>query len=415
MLSKIPALPYFEVVVNGTLLKQYASKVVVIQQTNSHTVALLDVMYIGQSSAQGPLGVQSSWNYIPEQTPIAINYGFKPGRTAQFLGYVASYTLLNAGTNLAQNNLVTTCVQYTIVGTSQIMQTTKNRAWKHISPSAIASSIATENGFRSVVHPYAAAINYRLQNMSDFQFLAQLAHEIGYRFYVDNTDLYFINPKLILDRSNLRNIPQFWSYNNPGLYDTIRSFQPIVGTITPDGGIVANRTITGINTQTNNLVSAASQVKLFSSSTSTMSPPASPTITKYYNDAPADSFYEAQQKIIADSNRNLYWLTADSTLRGDFRVKPNSLVELVGTALPDTEAGFWLVQSAIHTLTMPAPSGNPVASTYLIDSELIRDQIYTATTITTPSSTSDVIQKVPAVLVGGVWRSSNVGAQIYAS
>jgi hypothetical protein len=415
MLSTTPSLPYFEVIVNGTYLTQYASKVEIIQQTNSHPVALLTVSYIGQRSAQGAPGVKGSWQYISEQTPIAINYGYKPGRIAQFLGYIASYTLLNSGNNLSQNGLLTTDVQYTIVGTSQVMQTTKNRAWKHISPSAIAASIATENGFRSVVHPYAAAINYRLQNSSDFQFLDQLAKEIGYRFYVDNTDLYFINPKLILDRSNIRNVPQFWSYNNPGFYDTLRSFTPIVGTITPDGGIVANRTVSGINPTTGNTVVAVNQIKLTTSATSNVSPPATPTITKYYNDAPADSFYEAQQKIVADTNRNLYWITADATLRGDFRVKPNILVELIGAALPLSEAGFWLVQSSTHCLTMPAPTGNKVSATYTISAEIVRDQVYAATTVITPSTTSSSIQKVPGVLVGSVWRSSNVGAQINAS
>jgi hypothetical protein len=401
--------------VDGIYLKQYASKVQIIQETNSHPVALLDVQYIGKKSVQGAPGVRGSWAYIKEQTPITINYGFKPGRIAQFLGYVASYTLIKSGSDLAQNGLITTTVQYTLVGASQIMQTTKNRAWKHISPSAIAASIATENGFRSVIHPYQAAVDYRLQNVSDFQFLNQLANEIGYRFYVDNTDLYFINPKLILDRSNIRNIPQFWFYNNPGLYDTLRNFQPIVGTITPDGGIVANRTITGINPQTKNLVNASDQLKLTTSATSLMSPPATPTITKYYNAFPADSFFEAQQKIVADTNRNLYWITADCELRGDFRVKPNVLVELVGSALPLSEAGFWLVQCSTHCLTMPAPTGNKVDATYNIYSQLVRDQVYAATTVVSPSDTSSVVQKVPAALVGGVWRSSNIGAQIHAS
>lgn len=411
MLRNQVALPYFEVLANNQHVKQYCSSVDIIEEINSHPVAFLTVEYIGQKSAQGTPGVRTSWRYIPEQTPITINFGMKPGFIGQFLGYVASYKLLRTGDDLGHNNLVTTCVEYTIVGTSQTMQSTKNRTWKNTSPSAIAATIATERGFRSVIHPYVSAIDYRLQNISDFQFLSQLAEEIGYHFYVDNTDLYFINPKIILNQSNIRNIPQFWSFNRPGIWDTIRSFKPIVGTITPDGGIVANRTMTGLNPNTRNLMTATNQYELFTSPTSVSQ---QPTITKYYNYAPAESLYEAQQKITADTNRNLYWLTADCELRGDYRVKPNVLIQLTGQALPTTEAGLWLVRSVTHSLTMPAPSGAKQDATYNMCAQVIRDQVYTANT-TNPGGLSPTIQKVPPALIGGTWRSSNVGAQINAS
>jgi hypothetical protein len=411
MASKVAALPYFGVVVNTTPLKQYAPKVDIIQRTNAHPIALLDVLYIGQGSVQGTKGTRLAWNYIPEQTPITINYGMSPNYLYQFLGYIASYKVVRTGADTSYNGLITTCVQYTITGTSQVMQSTVNYAWKHITPSGIASAIAVKHGFRAVVHPYTAAIDYRLQNVSDFKFLNQLANEIGFRFYVDNTDLYFVNPKLIFDRANARNIPQFWSYNTPGIWDTIRSFKPVIGTITPDGGIVANRTMSGINPTTGNLVSTAQEYQLF---TSPGSAPISPTITKYYNDAPADSFYEAQQKIQADINRNMYWLTADAELRGDYRVRPNVLVEMVGKAIPSTESGFWLVDSSTHTLTMPPPTGAQNTSDYTICAELVRDQVYSATASTT-AITAPAIQKVPSTLINGVWRSTNVGAQIYAT
>lgn len=408
--SPTVTLPYFEVLVNGEYLRQYAKKVEIIEQTNAHPVVLLDIEYVGNVSAQGKTGVRGSWQYIKEQTPIAINFGMQPNHIRQIIGYVASYTLKNSADNKGQRGLITTCVQYTIVGASQVMQSTKNIAWKHTSPSTIAAAIATKNGFRSVIHPYVAAINYRLQNMSDFKFLCKLADEIGYRFYVDNTDLYFINPKVILNRSNLRNIPHFWSYNKPGLWDSIRSFEPIVGTITPDGGIVANRTISGINMNTGKTLSASDNYQLFNSPTSSAT---AATITKYFNDSPADSLYEANQKLVADTNANLYWLTANCVLRGDSRVKPNTLVLFSGSALPDTEAGYWLVQSVRHVLSQPADSGPKTDARYTIYAEVVRDQVYSAT-ITTPEALSSATQIVPASLVGGTWRSSNIGAQIIA-
>lgn len=409
MLRNQKATPYFEVVANGTLLSQYATSVEIIQDIGAHPLAFLRISYIGQKTAQGTLGVRNSWKYLPEFTPIAINYGMKPGYIGQFLGYVGSYKLVKTAEDRGSQGLISTVIEYTIVGTTQLMQSTVNRTWKNISPSSIASSIAVKNGFRAVIHPYTAAINYRLQSSSDFQFLSDLAEEIGYHFYVDNTDLYFVNPKILLDRSTTRKIPQFWMYNKPGLWDSIRSFEPIIGSITPDGGIVANRTITGLNPRTRNLVSAAQEYTLISSNGATNAP----LISQYYNTAPAESYYEAQQKIQSSINNNQYWLVANAIIRGDFRVKPNMLVELAGSAIPDTEAGVWLVKSVRHCLSMPAPTGQQLAATYDMFTTLMRDQVYTAN-ISAPGETDPVVQPVPAVLRQGIWKSSNIGAQFNA-
>lgn len=413
MLNPTPSLPYFDVSINGvTPLPQYTPCVQIIQQTNSHPIALLDVVYVGKNINTNQTGSTNTWKYLKEQTPIQINYGQRPHYINAFLGYVASYKLLRTGTDPGYNNVTTTTVQYTITGTSQIMQSTNNVAWKHTSPSAIAGAIATKNGFRGIIHNYVSAIPYRLQNTSDFKFLAQLADEIGYRFYIDNTDLYFVNPQQILDRSNARNIPQFWSYNQPGLYDTVRSFTPVVGTITPDGGVVASRNVVGLNPNTKQLVQSSITPNILSAQAS--SSPLAPTITKYYQQAPAESYYEATQKAKGDYFRNLYWNTADSELRGDARIKPNSLVNLIGTTIPVNDAGIWLVQSATHKLTKASPSGSQYDTTYCTNVELVRDQIYTANA-TAFSDTTDITQAVPATLVGGVWRSSNLGATVYAT
>ena len=414
MLNSSPSLPFFEVITNGnTYMTQWTPSVQIIQQTNAHPIAFLDVVYVGTNIGTNAVSkANSTWQYLKEGTPIQINYGQNPYFIYPFLGYIASYKLVRTGSDPGYGGLSMTTVQYTITGTSQVMQSTDNQAWKYTSPSTIAGTLATKNGFRGIIYNYTAAIDYRLQNTSDFKFINQLANEIGFRFYVDNTDLYFINPQEILDRGNNRLTPQFWSNNQPGIYDTIRSFQPIVGTITPDGGVVANRNVVGLNPNTQQLVQASVQPNLTASATSTA--PLASTITKYYNTAPAESYYEASQKVQADALNNLYWNTAQSELYGDARVKPNTLVNLTGSALPQNEQGLWLVQGATHNLAKPAPSGNKNTTTYTISAELVRDQIYTATT-TAIADTAPVTQPVPAVLVNGYWRSSNLGATIYAT
>lgn len=413
MLSSSPSLPYFDVVINGTTtIPQHTPCVQIIQKTNAHPIALLDVQYVGKNTNTATTGAVNKWQYLKEGTPIQINYGQRPFYISTFLGYVSSYKLMRNNTDVATNGLTTTTVQYTITGTSQIMQSTNNVAWKHTSPSNIAGNIANNNGFRGIVQNYQAAINYRLQQSSDFMFLNQLATEIGYRFYVDNTDLYFINPTQILDRATNRNVPKFWSNNVPGLYDTVVKFNPLVGTITPDGGIVAQRNVVGLNPNTAQLTQATSTPVITASANSSV--PYGTQITKYYNTHPAESFYEAQQKVTADFYRNLYWNTAQANLWGDARVKPNTVVNIVGTSIPENDAGLWLVDSVTHYLTKVAPTGAKVTNTYYMDCELVRDKIYTAST-TTFSDASTVTQTVPPVLLGGQWKSSNIGATIYAT
>ena len=411
MLNPAPSYPYFDVYVGGSApFTYYTPKVEIIQQTNTHTIALLDVVYVGSNLSSTSSASLRKWSYLKETTPIQINYGQRPNYIYSFLGYVSSYKLIRTGSDTGYNGLITSTVQYTITGVSQVMQSTKNTAWKHTSPSTIAGNIATQNGLRGIIHTYQAAIDYRLQNVSDFKFLAQLADEIGYRFYVDNTDMYFINPKQILDRGNTRNVPQFWSQNQPGLWDTIRAFKPVVGTITPDGGIVANRNVVGLNPTTGQITQATIQAN----ATTLSGTPLADYITKYYTAAPAESYYEASQKVIADSLRNIYWNTADTTLRGDARIRPNTLVNLTGQALPADDAGLWLVECAKHCITKPPPTGNKYAGSYYTEAVLVRDHIYTAK-VDPISETQNITAKVPAKLVGNKWVSTNLGATVYAT
>jgi len=82
--------------------------------------------------------------------------------------------------------------------------------------------------------------------------------------------------------------------------------------------------------------------------------------------------------------------------------------------LPIDDAGLWLVESATHCLTKPPPSGNKYAGTYITETVLVRDHIYTAK-VDPISETQNITAKVSAKLVGGKWISSNIGATVYAT
>lgn len=406
MSSKIKASPYFGVEVNGKALGYYASDLQIIQETDKHTIALLDVQYLGQGASIRNTKATNRWTYIRENTPVRITYGMYPTYTTDFLGYVASYKILKTTTDKLYSGMLNTRVQYTIVGTSLPMQSTVNRAWKNRSPSAIASSIAVKNGLRGIIHPYNSVYNYRLQNASDFQFLSELAREIGYRFYVENTDLYFVDPNILMSQNTLRNIPQFWALNTPGIKDTLEEFKPSVGTTTAET-LVAKRSVTGINPLTGRIIDANQQYALYEAFTSI---PKAPILSKYERRYPVDSYAEAVQRLDSASQRNQYWTTADACVWGDSRVKPNSLVEFVGQGVPEDNAGLWLVKSATHKLYMPPKSGNVASGKYQIEMKVLRNQSYTIN-FSSPNALSPSTQQVGAKLINGVWKSTNVGAQ----
>jgi hypothetical protein len=287
------------------------------------------------------------------------------------------------------------------------MQSTVNKAWKHMSPSAIAAKVAIKNGFRAIVHPYRAVYDYRLQNSSDFGFLRELAEESGYRFYVDNTDLYFVDPNVIV-QSPQNNAPQFWAFNTPGVKDTLEEFKPFIGTTTSDK-LVASRRMSGL-TSSGIFVSASNQYNLYEAFSDT---PASPVLSKYEG-FPVESYAEANQRLKSATARNQYWASADVTVWGDYRVKPNHLVEFVGQGVAEDDQGFWLVKRAEHELFMPPARGSVVASKYHVCMQVQRNQSYTVT-YTSPSQLSPSTYVVEPRLVNGVWSSSNVGAKYYAN
>jgi len=88
---------------------------------NAHSIAFLDVVYVGSNIGTTASRSAHKWAYIKEQTPIQIVYGQKPNYMNAFVGYVSSYELIRLGTDVASNKLTTTTVRYTITGASQVM------------------------------------------------------------------------------------------------------------------------------------------------------------------------------------------------------------------------------------------------------------------------------------------------------
>lgn len=405
-LNRTPSNAFYSVEVNGKVFEQYVSAVQIIQEIGKHAVMTMDVQYRGIGASRGNTKSRFGWTYLKEGTPVRITYGTYPSYTTDALGYITAYTAVHATNDKVFSGIITNTVRYTITGVSWKMQSTVNKAWKNYSPTSIASAVAVKNGLRAVVHPVRTAYDYRLQNVSDFKFLKSLADEIGYHFYVDNTDLFFINPNVVMgEAASTRNIPQFWRYSSPGIYDTLESFNPTVGTTT-EHNYIASRSMGGLNPSTGFYVNARQGYDLFQAFEQGSQPP----VLDQYMGFPVESYAEAQQRLNAYTVRNQYWVEADARVVGDYRVKPNNLVEFIGSGIPQDNQGTWLVKKAVHTLTRPARSGPGNTATYKIDMKLTRNQNYTVQ-VQSPPRTAWSAKFIPPKLVNGIWKSQNVGAR----
>lgn len=401
------AAPFYQVELDNTIFTPYIPNIKIIQETSKHTIALVEVWYIGRGTSRGNTKSIGAWSYWKEKTPVRITYGMYPGYVTELLAYVASHRVLRESTDKVYSGTIVNKIEYTLVGVSMNMQSTRNISWKHMSPSTIASKIAVKNGLRAIIHPITTVYDYRLQNCSDFQFLNELANEIGYKFFINNTDLYFVDPNVVLQQRQ-DDTPQFWALDTPGIKDTLEEFKPTIGTTTSHS-LPAVRTMSGINTHTGVVVDAYDQYTLHEAFGGT---PQISTITRYEG-FPVESYQEARQRLNAAVLRNQYWATADARVWGDFRVRPNRLVDLVGEGIPDDEKGLWLVDKAIHSLSMSPRNGYTWGGDYHIDMKLTRNQSFTLS-YARPSELSHVNRQIPAKLVNGIWKSTNVGAQVYA-
>lgn len=401
----MPSTAYYAVDVNNKPFNFFVSAVQLIQEYGKHTIMTMDVQYTGPGASRGNAKARTSWSYLREGTPVRITYGNYPSATTTALGYVTSHAVMQTSKDPVYSGTIVNTVRYTITGTTWKMQSTVNKAWKNYSPTSIASAVAAKNGLRAVVHPVRTAYDYRLQNLSDFKFLKALADEIGYKFYVDNTDLYFVNPNIVMGSSpGSRDVPQFWRYNNPGIKDTLQEFIPTVGTTT-EHNYIASRTMGGLNPSTGFYVNAKQGYDLYQAFEQGTTAP----VLDQYVGFPVESYAEAQQRLNAYTVINQYWVEAKATVIGDSRVKPNNMVQLIGTGIPEDDAGVWLVKKAVHNLTKPARSGNIRSSTYRIDMELTRNQSFILQA-KQPSRTAAAAKTIPPKLVNGVWKSTNIGA-----
>ncbi|MFD9815125.1 phage late control D family protein [Streptomyces sp. NPDC059080] len=372
--------------------RAWLSSVELYQAEQAHQVAELTVMH-----TYNPAMPSQQWRSVwAENTPVHLQYGWYADDSADWYGYVASSRVLASETDPRYGYAVQIPVVYTLMGTSMLMQTRRNRTWRDTTPSAIARSVASEQRLQPRVDGSSARFAQQMQAMSDWQFLCDLSDQIGYRVYVDGTVLWFVDRETVMPASD-GTVPVFTMTKAPGTQDNLREFSAVLGDTDPAGGIRARYQAVAYN-RTSRVLTPASYSQ---TRTTLQGRQVSAVLDRQYDDRPAASYNQAGRLLAAESD--WLWVEARAVVDGDPRLRPGTLVDLHGDAIGESNLGPWMVRSAAHKISV--------------------NQLYpqkTAYTTTLVLGRSDArkldlrvqqppVNPAPTVLVNDRWRAAYTG------
>jgi phage protein D len=395
--------PDFAVYVNGVVDTNPREAFTLIMQDSMHSVAQVHLLY--QIPVRNGKQVASPhFQFWPKNSLIHVTYGMSGvlAGMSNFYGY-------NLGVQSQQNykdprGTAFLRVTYLITGTSLPMQQHRSEAYYKVTPSFIATERAKANGFRAVVDPYPQVMDYYAQDQkSDFTMLNELAARIGYRFWVNGTDLYFMNPTHMVSINNT--IEAFQLNADPSTLSSIRSFKMTQGETVNDGGLAAVRAMTVLNPHTAALSRATNAYLREGAFTKAGGPKTRVSIegSPYV----ADSYAEALALMAGQTAANRHWTTAEAVTNGRPAVTPGCAVNMYGDGMMPQNSGMWMVTSATHSIIRNVKS--PTLSTYTMDLRLGRDQVDSAY-FSVPPAWSQALKSVAMTAQGDTWRASLIGS-----
>lgn len=319
---------------------------------------------------------------IQEGNPLVLKWGWAPLDTRNFYGYVNHHEIVE--TNSGTQFLRTFCL-----GTSMSLNDSGSSVWERVSPSFIARTVATRRGLRCVMHQAPRILPYWAQgNQSDFTMMKRLADTVGFRFWVDGSTMYFLDPARMLRQPTDRRTPSFEMYRD-GLDDSLKDIKVISGSMAPGGASVQE--IFGLDSNTGALIKSSSS-RVFEERG--LMKPAKRSVYPHS----VGSLQEARQ--INEANAALgTWAHIEATVVGSPRVRLGRLVNLGGDALNDAHEGDWLVSGATHILE----TSENRQKTYFTDMELTRNN--RRITRSNTSAFRDAHREIPARLTRNRWES----------
>jgi phage protein D len=356
----------------------------------------IDQCYNEQEQASLRIELRRSDNmsgYVPwpVNAPVQIIWGRQPVALNNWYGYVNHYNVANADTGT--KNVQYT---YTLTGISKPMNTDVSTVWNNVTPTYIAKTIAAKYQLRCVVTSTNWILPVEVQaNESDWIFLNRISQKTGFRFWVGNGTLYFIDPAVYIEGASSQGVPEFIMNKQPQYQDTVRNFEILKGDNLP-GAVQAQRSIYGVDAATG---------QVFQSKAPN---PTGSNVQHVNVERNVRSMDEGTKIVTAWQNLSQFWIGGQGELFGTASLYPGKLIYLSGNAFTDNNSGYWLVTSANHVLKQ---SGTTVytADKYMTQVTMVRNQDATVPNITGISAPSPEI--CTCTLSDGVWVSTNTSVQ----
>jgi uncharacterized protein involved in type VI secretion and phage assembly len=369
--------PVIRLAIGAGRVTDYVSRVEVREGYGVHAMAIIDVTT--------PVGRTAS----AELAPVVLDYGRSPNDMTRWYGYVHHSSVTASSANQ------TVVTRYICIGTSLPMNTQRTRSWKNVSPTSIVRQVGRENGLRTVISPSARRLTYWAQSgQSDFKLVSDLAAETGFRFWVEGSTLYFLDPRTLLLGQKSQDIPVFTKSQRPGQFDTLQELTILTGTMIPRAnGVTGTSAISGLDAKTGRVIQA----------TSTANTGASSFLNTITTSRAVDNYADAQALMEARTLASQGWITMQATLYGTAKVSPGTLVGISGTSVSSDRQGRWMVTSTKHVINRDRENSGLLFTT-TVDAE--RDQPY-AVTFRSDANKRFKFDNVPAVLRNKqFWESS---------
>jgi uncharacterized protein involved in type VI secretion and phage assembly len=347
----------------------YISRVEVREGYGVHSMAIIDV-----STAP------TSKKPYQELTPVTLDFGRAPNDLARWYGYV------HHSSELASSDAQHVVVRYICIGTTLPMNTQRTRSWKNVSPTSIVRQVGKDNGLRTVISPSARRLTYWAQaGQSDFKLVNDLADETGFRFWVEGTTLYFLDPRILLVGQHTQDTPVFNKNQQAGIQDSLQSLSILTGTMIPrSNGTTGTSAISGLDAKTGKVIKASSTAD---SGTAAF-------LNNITTVRAVDNYADAQALMEARTLASRGWVTMTAVLYGTARVTPGTLVGIGGNSVSADNKGRWMVTSTKHVINRDNKSTGWIFTT-TVDAE--RDQPY-AVTFRSDANKRFKFDTVPAVL-----------------
>ncbi|RZU35938.1 phage protein D [Streptomyces sp. BK022] len=356
----------------------YIARVEIREGFGVHSMALIDV-----SSAP------TSRKPYAELTPVTLDYGRAPADLVRWNGYV------HHSSEIASADTQHVVVRYVCIGTALPMNTQRTRSWKNVSPTSIVRQVGRENGLRTIISPSARRLTYWAQaGQSDFKLVNDLAAETGYRFWVEGTTLYFLDPRILLLGQQSQDIPVFSKNQQPGIQDSLQSLSILTGTMIPrSNGTTGTSAISGLDAKTGKVLKASSAADAGTA----------PFLNHITTSRAVDNYADAQALMEARTLASRGWITMQATLYGTAKIAPGTLVGIGGNSVSADNKGRWMVTNTKHLINRDKKNAGWIFTT-TVDAE--RDQPY-AVTFRSDANKRFKFDTVPAVLRNGqFWESS---------